>query len=61
VYEGRLSGESRSAGMHPPFSDRLELAFSTIKGKPALPVNFTPAFTVRGQGEGGRSQGLGIE
>jgi len=44
--------------MHPPFSDRLELAFSTIKGKPALPVNFTPAFTVREQesGAGGRSQ-----
>jgi len=47
VYEGRLFGEFRFAGIHPPFSDRPELAISVIKGKPALPVNFAPAFTAK--------------
>jgi len=30
---------------HPPSSQRLVFAISTIKGKPAVPVNFAPAFT----------------
>jgi hypothetical protein len=30
---------------HPPSSQRLVFAIIAIKGKPALPVNFAPAFT----------------
>jgi len=29
--------------MHPPFPTGLVFAISTLKAKPALPVNFSPA------------------
>jgi len=40
--QGRLS-----LGMteHPPFPHSPVFTISTIEGKPALPVNFAPAFT----------------